>query len=221
MLWTQDISPKNAIKYQNCINVQNGTVMTGISGTKYYSSNCYIRPQFADMRRYETIGCSANTPLFLDELSEVTSLNKITADCAEILNWCLSNAVNVFVILENICPYSIQGTVMTLSSNTDDFGWYWWLMLCKFLTYVLYICGQKLFKNNKIKICVCRSWWHRPMPWLHQDFRGGVWIWLSIVFPVHTVQITITSTSPVRRHNKLIRCHPGMNKPLRLIYIPF
>lgn len=28
---TQDISPKNAIKYQNCINVQNVTAMTGIN----------------------------------------------------------------------------------------------------------------------------------------------------------------------------------------------
>lgn len=28
---THDILPKNAIKYQNCINVQNGIAMTGVN----------------------------------------------------------------------------------------------------------------------------------------------------------------------------------------------
>lgn len=31
ILLTQDILPKSAIKYQNCINVQNGIAMTGVN----------------------------------------------------------------------------------------------------------------------------------------------------------------------------------------------
>lgn len=73
---TQDISPKNAIKYQNCINVQNVTVMTGIGGTKNNSSNCYIWSLFANMQRYETMSCFWH--LLLDKPSDLTAKSLLT-----------------------------------------------------------------------------------------------------------------------------------------------
>lgn len=97
------ISPKNAVEYQNCINVQNVTVMTGISGTKYYSSNCCCRSLFANMHRYETMRCSSNTPPL-----EINRHRPPLTVQRHHTGGRFTNAIKCFVLLENICPSTIK-----------------------------------------------------------------------------------------------------------------